>query len=42
MEEWEEVDIEVVSSGLDATPSELHAAAKSQVTTLQRLEIGTQ
>ena len=26
MEEWEEVDIEVVSSGLDATPSELHAA----------------
>ena len=25
MEEWEEVDIEVVSSGLDATPSELHA-----------------
>ena len=26
MEEWEDVDIEVVSSGLDATPSELHAA----------------
>ena len=26
MEEWEEVDIEVVNSGLDATPSELHAA----------------
>ena len=26
MEEWEDVDIEVVRSGLDATPSELHAA----------------
>ena len=26
MEEWEDVDIEVVSSGLDAKPSELHAA----------------
>ena len=26
MEEWEAVDVEVVNSGLDATPSELHAA----------------
>lgn len=26
MEEWEVVDVEVVNSGLDATPSELHAA----------------
>ena len=25
MEEWEEVEIETVSDGLDATPSELHA-----------------
>ena len=26
MEEWEEVEIETVSDGLDASPSELHAA----------------
>ena len=26
MEEWEAVDVKVVNSGLDATPSELHAA----------------
>ena len=26
MEEWEAIDVEVVNSGLDATPSELHAA----------------
>ena len=26
MEEWEGIDVEVVNSGLDATPSELHAA----------------
>ena len=26
MEEWEEVEIQTVSDGLDATPSELHAA----------------
>ena len=26
MEEWEAVDVQVVNSGLDATPSELHAA----------------
>ena len=26
MEEWEVVDVEFVNSGLDATPSELHAA----------------
>ena len=26
MEEWEEVEIEAVSDGLDASPSELHAA----------------
>ena len=26
MEEWEDVDVEVANSGLDATPSELHAA----------------
>ena len=26
MEEWEEVEIQAVSDGLDASPSELHAA----------------
>ena len=26
MEEWEEVEIETISDGLDASPSELHAA----------------
>ena len=26
MEEWEQVEIEVVTDGLDASPSELHAA----------------
>ena len=26
MEEWEDIDVEAVNSGLEATPSELHAA----------------
>ena len=26
MEDWEDVDIQLVSDGLDATPTELHAA----------------
>ena len=26
MEEWEEIEIQAVSDGLDASPSELHAA----------------
>ena len=42
MEEWEEVEIQAVSDGLEASPSELHAAFEISGDHLTEVGTGTQ